>query len=475
MMLNNKRKGVSLVVLLITIIILIILSTTVILNSDDSRIVARKTSLVADYSTVQDAVRSYYVLNGSMPTPDVEKKVYTYEEIVSLNSDDRLLAEISSMNDDSASFYIVDLSLLDISNVKMGLKYEEAGSKDVFVVSSPNLNIYYLKGERLEGVLYYSLSSALTSATEYTDILEDDSYVEIGSVTKGSRINVINSNILNLRAVVKLEQSEEVEIRTTNNSIFPEVSVGDNILIITNLLTDAQLEEIKTSGSFDLKIKKSGNVIETKNITVSTNASSIAFSSEADIVKYYTNENTVTFSFEEGSKVEYIKYEKYNVFDANEVNGYALYKPELDTETKWVDYVKSYGKQAFASSNLKCTISVDKSVKDIFVIAVDSSGNVIKTVKNVCNFNAKSSLLNKAQNDLKITNNIVAPISSLVNVKYSLDGINYIDLDEYTVSNAAQSKELLIEDIYQDTIYVKTILTVSGDNYEFIDKINTKM
>ena len=68
----ESKKGISLIILALTIVIIVILTSVIIVNSTDNRNSALKTLLIENLTSVEEATRTYYILNKTMPLPTNE-------------------------------------------------------------------------------------------------------------------------------------------------------------------------------------------------------------------------------------------------------------------------------------------------------------------------------------------------------------------------------------------------------------------
>ncbi|MBR1884308.1 MAG: hypothetical protein IJ809_05195 [Clostridia bacterium] len=481
---NTKvKRGVSLVVLVVTVIVLLILTTMVVVNSDDSRKEAKRTYFIETLTSVEEAVRQYYLVNGSYPIPkgDSTAKVYNKSEVINVAGTSNITDEIILNGDENASFYVVNMSLLDLTNITMGNGFVDDKNnynKDVFVVSSSNFNAYYLKGVSISGTKYYSLSEYLTgSAKVLSSLSEDSSITNINSAVQSGRITVEDkegyTNELDTKITLEIKDGETVEIATDNHTSNPSVSVGLNTLILKDVLTEEQKADINANNMYVIRIKHSSLVVEEKIAYVTNLSTSTPVISSEDTVHYYVDENTISFLVTKGeSDIEYVKYDYYNVFDINTENGYMLYHQEINDVEGLVNSAKENGFKVNLSSDNMCTISVPKDVRDILVVVKDKAGNVAYMSKTVSTIYAEAIFSNITETETKIKSNVIAPIGTSVNISYSTDNVTYSESSNFTTSNAKDKLEVSFSNIASSYVYVKTVLRVDGADYSYINKID---
>ena len=140
------RKGVSLttVVIAITVMMILIASVSVIGSS------AIKTANFEEYKSeierVSNEVNIYITQNNELPTTNA---------IVSANTlGNDFLNNLKEKNDLSNKLFIVDVSKLSDNNIKKGKG--DIIDKDIFVVAENTNNVYYLKGFRYRGKVYFT-------------------------------------------------------------------------------------------------------------------------------------------------------------------------------------------------------------------------------------------------------------------------------------------------------------------------------
>lgn len=140
------RKGVSLttVVIAITVMMILIASVSVIGSS------AIKTANFEEYKSeierVSNEVNIYITQNNELPTTNAIVSAKT------LGND--FLNNLKEKNDLSNKLFIVDISKLSDNNIKKGKG--DIIDKDIFVVAENTNNVYYLKGFRYRGKVYFT-------------------------------------------------------------------------------------------------------------------------------------------------------------------------------------------------------------------------------------------------------------------------------------------------------------------------------
>ncbi len=388
----NKNKGISLVVLTITIIVMIILASVVIFVSADTLNNSKKAAFASDLEVIEDLVDEYYLNNNELPIIDTTS--YDKTSVVALitTASDVLSEEISSNLDDTSLFYEIDLSKLPIDESKRGTR-EGGDTKDIYLVATNNFNVYYLKGEKIAGEYYFSLTEKLTGKTK----INNSESTDTSSVTitnKTSSIKLTKStkewtNKLTVNIKTTLEEGESLAYHIANEEVYYLQSSEEANLNITDFVgaiehftnkfySDEANQVVKV-----IKYKDYDTVNHTGEIlaVASINISNLDVLSGANI----TSSN--------------ISYTKYDNFILASVSGYTdlggsgvkearvLYTKKTESDgttspyydnlpaTITSEYVKNNGK-----SSDPTTIKLPLDVKEYALVFIDNAGNISNIV-----------------------------------------------------------------------------------------------
>lgn len=159
-----SKQGIALLSLILIIVIVMMLAGLVTYSSYDMIFETQKLSFAKDITTINDAVEEYYSVNGSLPILNdgniftVQEYKNKIEEIRGSSQLEQLAHEMDVNDDESAVFYEIDISKLDIKQLKYGLKEDEY---DIFLVSDQSNKVYYLKGYDILNKVYFSGESVL--------------------------------------------------------------------------------------------------------------------------------------------------------------------------------------------------------------------------------------------------------------------------------------------------------------------------
>ena len=140
------KKGVSLttVVIAITVMMILIASVSVIGSSAINS--ANFEEYKSEIERVANELNLYITENDTLPTTN---------EVISINTlESEFLNSLNENNDISNKLYVVDISKLNDYNLEKGKG--TVSDKDVFVVAEDSNNVYYLKGFRYRGKVYFT-------------------------------------------------------------------------------------------------------------------------------------------------------------------------------------------------------------------------------------------------------------------------------------------------------------------------------
>lgn len=141
----DSKKGITLVILLValTVMVVIISTSTIIgINSVNS---ANFEEFKCALNRVSDNVNEYILSNKKLPI--------TNEVVSGVSISDEFLNNVNENSDENNKLYVVDINLLNNDTIRNGRG--SVLNKDVYVVSENTNNIYYLKGFKYKGKMFY--------------------------------------------------------------------------------------------------------------------------------------------------------------------------------------------------------------------------------------------------------------------------------------------------------------------------------
>lgn len=140
------KKGLSLSTVVIAISIMLILVSSVSVIGSSAITSANFEEYKSNIDRVSDEVNIYVTDNGTLPVTNV---------VIAINSlGQDFLNQVKENGDLANKFYLVDISKLNDYNIKKGRGNVE--NKDVFLVTENTNNVYYLKGFKYRGKVYFN-------------------------------------------------------------------------------------------------------------------------------------------------------------------------------------------------------------------------------------------------------------------------------------------------------------------------------
>lgn len=140
------KKGFSLSTVVIAISIMLILISSVSVIGSSAISSANFDEYKSQIERVSDEINIYINENGNLPIKNEEV------DINSLGTD--FLNQARENGDTTNKFYVIDISKLNDYSLKKGNGNVE--DKDVFLVAENTNNVYYLKGFKYRGKVYFS-------------------------------------------------------------------------------------------------------------------------------------------------------------------------------------------------------------------------------------------------------------------------------------------------------------------------------
>lgn len=218
---NNKlknSKGVTLVTLIVTIIVLLIVSNVTIYSVKNNLGIEKLKNMQNDIENLSDKISAYYNQYGTLPIIDGE---YT-------NTKEIKNAGLINKNVDKGNFYIIDLSALENLTLTYGKDFKNIKNtsdkntlKDIYIINETSHNIFYVKGIKSDGEMYYTNYTADQVDKEAVDI----KYVDNIKIPDGyTYIGKTENNEIQIK-----DNENNIYIWTNVNEIITSVPEGINI------------------------------------------------------------------------------------------------------------------------------------------------------------------------------------------------------------------------------------------------------
>lgn len=143
----KRKKGVTTTVVVLAVVIMFIILTTATVAGSRSIDTVNYEEYMSQLTRVSNGVNEYVVKNSELPV--------TGQIVAKANLTEDLTNELTENGDLNNNLYIVDMSKIDVNNVSKGTGTID--DRDIFLVAENTNNIYYYKGYKFRGTMYYGV------------------------------------------------------------------------------------------------------------------------------------------------------------------------------------------------------------------------------------------------------------------------------------------------------------------------------
>ncbi len=158
----NKRKGVSLLAIVISVAIILAISGTAIFEYRQIVIKARKRELATDFYLMSKAIKDYEFINSKLPVTD---KITIS---IPVGYEAQFKDEPDLDGDGRIELKYVDYNKLNTEELVRGM--QKNGTDFRYAMSEWTDRLYYLKGENIEGNIYYTLTNDLSELLDVSNV-----------------------------------------------------------------------------------------------------------------------------------------------------------------------------------------------------------------------------------------------------------------------------------------------------------------
>lgn len=146
MKIENKKSGITLSVAVIATVLMVITISSASIIGSRAILTANFEEYKSELGRVSNNINEYYMSNKKLPVTN---------EVIDINTVDTGLKNTITKNGDiNDVMYVVDITAIADASIENGIG--TVASKDVYLVSAKSQNVYYLKGFKYNGNIYYN-------------------------------------------------------------------------------------------------------------------------------------------------------------------------------------------------------------------------------------------------------------------------------------------------------------------------------
>ena len=226
------KKGISLVALTVTIVIMLLLASTVAISGVNVLSNSRMVSIGTELAYMQEYVDSYIEYNnGNLPISD--SVIIATDKI--LAADKTQFDSVDYVSSTNVLLYKIDKSKL--GNISTTYGNENKGDEtDIYAVSKNTNKVYYVKGEKIKGKTYYTLTNDLKEKIGFDKIkgsVAKDGIIFTPSTKEWTNQSVtlnvaVPVDYTNVTFTVNGTTATASKTETTSSYVYYDVSINGN-------------------------------------------------------------------------------------------------------------------------------------------------------------------------------------------------------------------------------------------------------
>ena len=194
------KNGITFVAVMVTVAIMFILVSTVTISAINVINNSQKTKLATELAYVKEAVDNYYTTYNTYPIDESVKVKLDKVE----NDDKKQFEGEDGDTSDSIVLYVINKEKLGITETVYG--NGNVTDNDIYVFSKKTDSVYYLKGLKIGGKTYYTLTDDLKKIINY----EESNFNSSDEGNNTNRENNIKIELGNeIKALVSSDGSEK--------------------------------------------------------------------------------------------------------------------------------------------------------------------------------------------------------------------------------------------------------------------------
>lgn len=153
------KKGISMISLSISLIVIVVLTSAIVISSKPARENSNRTKFVAEVLLIQDGIESYRIKHGTYPEDGIISM-----DLSNVSEDAKVQFEGEQIEENQISLYLINFEKIGIKDKEFG-NNDDGQNLDVYAFSKETNKVYYIKGIKYEGNIYYTLTEKLYKNT----------------------------------------------------------------------------------------------------------------------------------------------------------------------------------------------------------------------------------------------------------------------------------------------------------------------
>ncbi len=472
------KKGISLVALTVTIVIMLLLASTVAISGVNVLSDSRMVSIGTELAYMQEYVDSYIEYNnGNLPISD--SVIIATDKI--LAADKTQFDNVDYVSSTNVLLYKIDKSKL--GNISTTYGNENKGDEtDIYAVSKNTNKVYYVKGEKIKGKTYYTLTNDLKEKIGFDKIK--------GSVAKDGIIFTPST---------KEWTNQTVTLNVAVPVDYTNVTFTVNGTTVTASKTETTSSyvyyDVHINGNYEAIVKytKNGTSLS-QSYTVTkyeTQAPTLTVSTPQTLIDGEENSSYVNIDYSDAqSGIKIVKYETEKIDQAQIstyfiTNGIELTGKSIKVN-KYVSNVTVYvedqaGNYTYKYVSIPTNLTEDDYVKDGLILLYDGINNTgnghsttTRTWKDLTG-NGNDGQISEASfsysgNGWKNGKGFTFVDALTFNSTWILQKTTFSNIENFTVQVKGTFNKNLTTDFATDVF--TRIISTNGDYIENYEKVN---
>jgi hypothetical protein len=301
---------------------------------------------------IEDNAQSYYIANNVLPKLSDSVVMNKDDLLLMAEGSDILLNELSENNDLNSEFYKVDLSKINVTKISYG--NSKLGLGDIFVISYPKMNVYYVNGLSINDNKYYSITSKITNTIKTYPSEQDIPAVpviEMDTIKVSQSAGWVNEMGVSIETTMNPDETLYMSVSGGINRQIT-TTIGNNILtfnLLSSIVNNSETMKVPSlttqeANYIELGIKpineryvdilkyKNGKIIDLKRIDLSNFSIDVPKIMSANI-STYEDGNTINLSLGNSeSGISDVRYEYLTKFtDQGTIENYYMDISDFDS------------------------------------------------------------------------------------------------------------------------------------------------